>query len=926
MARRVYLILHHVLKELSSKRLVADQKNFAEIAQFLFESLWSQWGSDTQVLLSRIPDSLDSPLAGQPLLPSFERWLLLLKIMRRLILFGYPSDAKSLQPVAAVNVCVPPMVQTLMSLIALREGRSGSAGSRSQLMAMLERGILKLLKTQCQVMEAHPWSYHASTVLVPVLNLCCEQLLQRRGSSGGSSQSAPQAAADHFNIQCMVFIKGVLECNAYRGRTSAGTSLGGSEQDAPLRQLASAAQATLSGFWTAERLSQLTSALVTNHLVLTARDLEEWSSSPENYYASCDSSGWQEHVNLCAENLYLTMLKANRELLSPVVVHLLQQVSSSCPVGVDPAALPGDRVGGIPSPVLLKDAVYNAVAVGAYELHDYVDWTPWLRSTLLQELAEGRQEFKPVRRRVARLIAQWVARVEHEDRPAVYRGLIEAMTVQDACMQLTAVDALRTLIDDWNFRDEQFVEFVGPTMTVLVRNLSDASELDSQTQTFNLMNLIIERMGDNIRPYVEPILRLLPQLWQDAEGMSLVRIQVLLAMQRLVHVLGMDCPAAFPLVLPHLEYSINVQHPESISLMEDGLGLLLVAARNAPAVAGPGAASTSGQAASSGTTMQWTPESAAAAAAPLLAQVPALATAMASSTEHIQLGMQVLSSLVLLGGQPLLQRYGQEVSSIFLNFLGNVSERGMLLLFPVLDLIVSVAPQAAADVLQPVLHKLLALLLAGQESTLVISNAMVVYARVLLQNPGAFPLVFQQAAAQGFSAPRKEGSAPPPPGLAPPDALLWSFIDLWTDSFDGLASTRYRKTCALGLCSLLLLPSPAVLACIDSMLVAVTGVWNEQEGGADGEVRAEVGAEYSWAAGDEGIIDISVATASEDAEGEAIRRRALAAADPVNTLKLGPTLRGSLHQAAEAHGPPFQAAMSQMDPAIMAQLKVAAGL
>lgn len=29
-ARRVYLVLHHVLKELSSKRLVSDQRNFAQ--------------------------------------------------------------------------------------------------------------------------------------------------------------------------------------------------------------------------------------------------------------------------------------------------------------------------------------------------------------------------------------------------------------------------------------------------------------------------------------------------------------------------------------------------------------------------------------------------------------------------------------------------------------------------------------------------------------------------------------------------------------------------------------------------------------------------------------------------------------------------------------------------------------------------------
>ncbi len=32
-ARRVYLMLHHILKELSSKRLVADQRNFAQVGR-----------------------------------------------------------------------------------------------------------------------------------------------------------------------------------------------------------------------------------------------------------------------------------------------------------------------------------------------------------------------------------------------------------------------------------------------------------------------------------------------------------------------------------------------------------------------------------------------------------------------------------------------------------------------------------------------------------------------------------------------------------------------------------------------------------------------------------------------------------------------------------------------------------------------------
>lgn len=75
------------------------------------------------------------------------------------------------------------------------------------------------------------------------------------------------------------------------------------------------------------------------------------------------------------------------------------------------------------------------------------------------------------------------------------------------------------------------------------------------------------------------------------------RNQILLAMQRLVHVLGLECLACLPLVLPALTYSINVHNPESLSLIEDGLGLLLVLLRNAPSLAGaqPGVGAAIGQ-------------------------------------------------------------------------------------------------------------------------------------------------------------------------------------------------------------------------------------------------------------------------------------------------------------------------------------------
>lgn len=52
--------------------------------------------------------------------------------------------------------------------------------------------------------------------------------------------------------------------------------------------------------------------------------------------------------------------------------------------------------------------------------------------------------------------------------------------------------------------------------------------------------------------------------------------------------------------------------------------------------------------------------------------------------------------------------------SIFVTFLGGVNERGMLLLFPVLNLLMAAVPSAAPQLLQPALLKLLGLILAGK--------------------------------------------------------------------------------------------------------------------------------------------------------------------------------------------------------------------
>ncbi len=57
---------------------------------------------------------------------------------------------------------------------------------------------------------------------------------------------------------------------------------------------------------------------------------------------------------------------------------------------------------------------------------------------------------RPLRRRAIKVVSYFTARLQRDDRPAVYRALVEALAeTGDPAMQLVAVVTLRALIDDW---------------------------------------------------------------------------------------------------------------------------------------------------------------------------------------------------------------------------------------------------------------------------------------------------------------------------------------------------------------------------------------------------------------------------------------------------------------------------------------------
>ena len=83
----------------------------------------------------------------------------------------------------------------------------------------------------------------------------------------------------------------------------------------------------------------------------------------------------------------------------------------------------------------------------------------------------------------------------------------------------------------------------------------------------------------------------------------------------------------------------------------------------------------------------------------------------------------IMQSCILLGGAEFLSAHSTALVDMICKLLGNVKERGMLLLLPVMALMLCALPEQMPAVMQPALQCLLHILLTDQESTQVTGGA-----------------------------------------------------------------------------------------------------------------------------------------------------------------------------------------------------------
>ncbi|KAJ8533088.1 hypothetical protein K7X08_015977 [Anisodus acutangulus] len=853
-SHRIFMILYRTLKELSTKRLTSDQRTFAEICTQFFDYSWHLWQTDVQTILhgfSALAQTFGGSAAElhhDDLYLTCERWFLCSKIIRQLIISGFPSDAKTLQEVRHVKEVAPVLLNAIQSLLPYY---SSFRDHQPKFWDLLKRACTKLMKILVAIQQRHPYSFGDKCVLPLIMEFCLSKILDPEPHIMSFEQ---------FMVQCMVMVKTILEGKEYK------TSLAGrvvDENRVTFEQMKQTISSTVAGLLTSllptDRVVLLCNVLIRRYFVLTASDMEEWHQNPETFYHEQDSVLWSEKLMPCAEALYIVLFENHSQLLGPVVVSILQEAMSGCPSAVNE----------ITPALLLKDAAYGAAAYIYYELSNYLSFKDWFNGALSLELTNDHPNMRIIHRKVALILGQWVSEIKDDTRRAVYCALIRLLQDNDLCVRLTACRSLYFHIEDANFNENEFLDLLPVCWDLCFKLVDEVQEFDSKVQVLNTISVLIAHVTE-VMPYANKLMLFFQKAWEESSAESILQIQLLAALKNFVVALGYQSRKSYGMLLPILQSGINVTSPDE--LLEDCMQLWEATLINAPSMV---------------------PE--------LLGYFPYLLEILERSFDHLKVATNIIEDYVILGGREFLSLHASSVAKLLDLVVGNVNDRGLLSIIPVLDILVQCFPMEVPQLISSTLQKLIITCLTGGDDrdpskAAVKASSAALLARILVMNTN---YLAQLTSDPSLSIHLQKS------GFPGEENILLCLVDIWLEKVDNVTSFQ-RKTIGLALSIILTLRLPQVLDKLEQIMSVCTSVIL---GGSE---------------------DLSEEESSSDSvsskphvPSKELRRRQMKISDPINQISLENSVRDNLQTCSTLHGESFNAAIGRLHPAVLNQLKQA---
>ncbi|KFV18688.1 Importin-11, partial [Tauraco erythrolophus] len=704
---RALLTFYHVTKTLASKRLAADRKLFYDLASGIYSFACSLWNHHTDTFLQQIYTGDEAAAAN-----SLERTLLSLKVLRKLTVHGFVEPHWSVEVMSFLNAAFERLKQFLECSRSIRP--------ESICRDRLEKTIILFTKVLLDFLDQHPFSF------TPLIQRSLEFAVSYVFTEAGEG-----IVFERFIVQCMNLIKMIVKNYAYK----------------PSKNIEDSSPETLEAH-------KIKTAFFTYPTLM--EKLTMWEEDPEGFTVEeTGGDSWKYSLRPCTEVLFIDIFHEYNQTLTPVLLEMVHSLQGSTNME-DTSA------------ILIKDAVYNAVGLAAYELFDSVDFDQWFKNQLLAELQVSHSRYKPIRRRVIWLIGQWISvKFKSDLRPMLYEAIRNLLQDQDLVVRIETATTLklnilllqRCSINDFEFRTEQFLPYLESMFTLLFQLLQEVTQCDTKMHVLHVLSCVIERVNMQIRPYVECLVQYLPLLWKQSEEHNMLRCAILTTLIHLVQGLGADSKNLYPFLLPVIQLSTDVSQPPHVYLLEDGLELWLVTLENSPCL---------------------TPE--------LLRIFQNMSALLELSSENVKNCFKIINAYIFLSSSEFLQMYASDLCRSFCELLKDITTEGQVQVLKVVENILKVNPVLGPQMFQPLLPSIFRGIIDGERYPVVMSTYLGIMGRVLLQNASFFSLLLSQMACElGQEL----------------DQILGNMIEMWVDRMDNITQPERRKLSALALLSLL---------------------------------------------------------------------------------------------------------------------------
>ncbi|XP_044757044.1 importin-11 [Coccinella septempunctata] len=738
---RSILTLQHVIKSISSRRLMGDRRIFQDFTTNIYSFIVNLWNTFTDLFISNICQNENVELT----ISNLEKAVLTLKILRKLTVYGLNRPHEN-------RACLDFLKVLFDKTKSALECRKQLKGKGIYVLELCEKYINHSTKVLISLLENHPFSF------VSLIHSSLEFTMYYLFTPEGI-----QYTYERFSIQCFNIIKGILHCNEYKP--------GKNVQSMKYSEMVHARDIKLN-FFQPNILTEICRRLVTHYFILNQDELDMWDTDPETFANDEIGDSWKYSLRPSMETVFVTMFHEFRDILAPVLLDLIRETSGLVP----PEDMPG---------ILKKDAVYNAVALAAFDLYEEVDFDQWFTTTLSEELKIKHNNYRIIRRRVSVLMGKWAGiKLSPKLRPSLYECVINLLSCQeDMAVRLTASSTLRFAIDDFEFDAEQFKDYLEASFNLLFQLLKEVSECETKMHILNVMTLIVERVGHTIQPHSDALIQYLPLIWKESDDHNMLRCAIVSTLVQLVKALGTVVPELTPFLMPIIMLGTDPKQSAIVYLLEDSLELWLTVLENSSCITNE--------------------------LIQLFDNVPSL---LDYSTEAFNLCITICSVHTLLAPELVMRSHGVQIMTVCNNMMADMKNEGIMSILRVAELYLRASPSLGAETVLPILPRIFEGVYEGEKYPMVMSMYITVVSRVLISSHTVFSQVLSRLASVHNES---------------EEIVMSKILRVWLLKMPNVSQTEQRKVMALALANLLTIVSRPTMEMFGNIMIQILEALND---------------------------------------------------------------------------------------------------